>query len=151
MCTVSVLALSVLSAPPAAAASDLAGLVNPFIGTGSGGPVVGEVDTFPGATVPFGMVQWSPDTPRKPSGGGYWFDDHDITGFSLTHLSGVGCATGGGPPVLPLAGAPPAPPSAPPPPVPPPPEAAGPRADPGTPRRPGARPDPTPRTRLPPP
>src|SRR5436190_6982387 len=111
MCTVSVLALSVLAARPAAAASDLAGLVNPFIGTGSGGPVVGEVDTFPGATVPFGMVQWSPDTPRKPSGGGYRFDDHDITGFSLTHLSGVGCPTGGDLPFLPLTGALPADPS----------------------------------------
>src|SRR2546429_9831305 len=102
MCPVAVLALSVLSAPPAAAASDLAGLVNPFIGTGSGGPVVGEVDTFPGATVPFGMVQWSPDTPRKPSGGGDWFDDHDLTGVSLTHPSRDACPTGGHLPFLPL-------------------------------------------------
>src|SRR2546429_8688598 len=104
MCPVAVLALSVLSAPPAAAASDLAGLVNPFIGTGSGGPVVGEVDTFPGATVPFGMVQWSPDTPRRPSGGGYWYDDTQITGFSLTHLSRVGCPTGGDLPFPPWTG-----------------------------------------------
>ena len=107
---------AVLAAPPAVAAAppapDLAGLVNPFIGTGSGGPVVGEVDTFPGATMPFGMVQWSPDTPRKPPGGGYWYDDHDITGFSLTHLSGVGCQTGGDLPFLPMVGALPADPSA---------------------------------------
>src|SRR5256886_71066 len=91
-----------VAAPPAA---DPASFVNPFIGTGSGGPVVGEVDTFPGATLPFGMVQWSPDTPRRPSGGGYRYDDHDITGFSLTHLSGVGCPTGGDLPFLPLTGA----------------------------------------------
>jgi predicted alpha-1,2-mannosidase len=106
---------AVLVAPPgvaSAAAPELADLVNPFIGTGSGGPVVGEVDTFPGATLPFGMVQWSPDTPRRPSGGGYWYDDHDITGFSLTHLSGVGCPTGGDLPFLPLIGALPADPSA---------------------------------------
>src|SRR5438105_12904033 len=82
--------------PPAAATAgaDPAAWVDPFIGTGSGGAVVGDVDAFPGATVPFGMVQWSPDTPAKPPGGGYAYADHDITGFSLTHLSGVGCATG---------------------------------------------------------
>ncbi|OLB66459.1 MAG: hypothetical protein AUI10_02650 [Actinobacteria bacterium 13_2_20CM_2_72_6] len=100
---------SVLTAVPAAAAGpDPAGAVNPFIGTGSGGPVVGDVDAFPGATVPFGMVQWSPDTPGRPSGGGYRYEDHDITGFSLTHLSGVGCPTGGDLPFLPLVGALPA-------------------------------------------
>jgi predicted alpha-1,2-mannosidase len=85
--------------------ADPAVSVNPFIGTGSGGAVVGDVDTFPGASLPFGMVQWSPDTPRRPPGGGYAFDDHDITGFSLTHLSGVGCATGGDLPFLPWTGA----------------------------------------------
>jgi predicted alpha-1,2-mannosidase len=92
--------------------ADPAALVDPFIGTGSGGPVVGEVDTFPGATVPFGMVAWSPDTPRKPAGGGYSYDDHEITGFSLTHLSGVGCATGGDLPFLPVTGDLPADPGA---------------------------------------
>jgi predicted alpha-1,2-mannosidase len=119
MCRAALVGLlaAVLVAPPGIASAappppDVAGLVNPFIGTGSGGPVVGEVDTFPGATLPFGMVQWSPDTPRRPSGGGYWYDDHDITGFSLTHLSGVGCPTGGDLPFLPLTGALPADPSA---------------------------------------
>jgi predicted alpha-1,2-mannosidase len=91
-------------AVPSAPVTDPAALVNPFIGTGSGGPVVGDVDAFPGATVPFGMVQWSPDTPSRPSGGGYRYDDHDITGFSLTHLSGVGCPTGGDLPFLPSVG-----------------------------------------------
>jgi predicted alpha-1,2-mannosidase len=82
-----------------------ASLVDPFIGTGSGGAHVGDVDAFPGASVPFGMVQFSPDTPRRPAGGGYAYDDTSITGFSLTHLSGVGCGIGGDIPFLPLAGA----------------------------------------------
>lgn len=60
--------------------------VNPFVGTG------GHGHTYPGATAPFGMVQFSPDT--RPFGwdgcGGYHYDDSIIYGFSLTHLSGVG-------------------------------------------------------------
>ncbi len=40
--------------------SDPASLVNTFVGTTNGG------DTFPGADVPFGMIQWSPDTPSRP-------------------------------------------------------------------------------------
>ncbi|MGH3156460.1 MAG: GH92 family glycosyl hydrolase, partial [Streptosporangiaceae bacterium] len=85
--------------------SDPASLVDPFVGTGSGGNVVGQVDTFPGADVPFGMVQWSPDTPSRPDGGGYNYTDTSITGFSLTHLSGPGCAIAGDFPVLPVTGA----------------------------------------------
>jgi predicted alpha-1,2-mannosidase len=81
-----------------------AALVNPFVGTGSGGTVVGQVDTFPGADVPFGMVQWSPDTPSRPPGGGYNYADTSITGFSLTHLSGPGCGIAGDFPVLPITG-----------------------------------------------
>src|SRR5580704_1015233 len=45
--------------------SNPASLVNPFVGTTGGG------NTFPGADVPFGMVQWSPDTVNRPDGGGY--------------------------------------------------------------------------------
>ena len=60
--------------------------VRPFIGT------AGYGYTFPGATVPFGMVQWSPDT-RHPSPAGYIYADTSLRGFSLTHLSGAGCAT----------------------------------------------------------
>ncbi len=85
-----------------------AALVDPLVGTGSGGDVVGQVDTFPGADMPFGMVQWSPDTPSRPDGGGYNFNDSAITGFSLTHVSGPGCAIAGDFPILPLAGAVPA-------------------------------------------
>ena len=73
--------------------------VNPFIGT------TNSADDFPGADVPFGMVQWSPDTPSRPSGGGYEYDDSSITGFSLTHLSGPGCPAEGDVPILPTVGA----------------------------------------------
>src|SRR5947209_6201885 len=63
--TVAVL-LALWTAPAAAAGTrpvaqpvtDPASLVNPFIGTGNGGD---QVDTFPGPTMPFGMVHWSPD------------------------------------------------------------------------------------------
>ena len=64
--------------------------VDPFIGTG------GEGHTFPGATVPWGMVQLSPDTQiksRKEGYGwaaGYRYDDSTIVGFSHTHFSGTG-------------------------------------------------------------
>ncbi|HEX4886460.1 MAG TPA: GH92 family glycosyl hydrolase [Luteibaculaceae bacterium] len=61
--------------------------VNPFIGTG------GHGHTYPGATVPFGMVQLSPDTRIDGSWdgcGGYHYSDSLIYGFSHTHLSGVG-------------------------------------------------------------
>jgi predicted alpha-1,2-mannosidase len=60
--------------------------VNPFIGTG------GHGHTFPGATVPFGMVQLSPDTREDNWDGssGYHYSDKTIWGFSHTHLSGTG-------------------------------------------------------------
>src|SRR5271155_4213559 len=59
-------------------------------------PLVGPADpghTYPGATVPFGMVQLSPDTPIEGWDGcsGYHYSDSAITGFSHTHLSGTGC------------------------------------------------------------
>src|SRR5512144_157089 len=61
-------------------------LVDPFIGTG------GHGHTFPGATVPFGMVQLSPDTrgPDWDGSSGYHYSDDTIYGFSHTHLSGTG-------------------------------------------------------------
>ncbi|HEX4789479.1 MAG TPA: GH92 family glycosyl hydrolase [Actinospica sp.] len=106
-------AAAVFAPPPARAAgarpvADPASLVAPTVGTGSGGDVVGQVDTYPGAAMPFGMVQWSPDTSSRPAGGGYSYTDTSITGFSLTHVSGPGCAIGGDFPILPLAGAIPA-------------------------------------------
>ena len=70
----------------AAAQKDYTGLVNPFIGTG------GHGHTYPGATVPFGMVQLSPDTRLKGWDGcsGYHYSDSAIYGFSHTHLNGTG-------------------------------------------------------------
>jgi predicted alpha-1,2-mannosidase len=89
---------TVRAAAGAALVSDPASLVNPLIGTTNGG------DDFPGADAPFGMVQWSPDTPSRPPGGGYEYNDSSITGFSLTHLSGPGCGADGDVPVLPTVG-----------------------------------------------
>ena len=61
--------------------------VNPFIGTGFHG------HTYPGATVPFGAVQLSPDTRSGnwDACSGYHYDDTTLNGFSHTHLSGTGC------------------------------------------------------------
>ncbi|HTI22884.1 MAG TPA: hypothetical protein VL652_17955, partial [Kutzneria sp.] len=60
--TVLAMLLTGTPAPAAPAVADPAALVDPFVGTGSGGAVVGDVDTFPGASMPFGMAQFSPDT-----------------------------------------------------------------------------------------
>ncbi|MBF9068296.1 GH92 family glycosyl hydrolase [Streptacidiphilus fuscans] len=90
-------------AADALAWGDPAGLVDPFVGTGNGGRWVGRVDTFPGPSLPFGMLQWSPDTTSRPDGGGYAYADSALTGFSLTHLSGPGCRVAGDVPFLPLA------------------------------------------------
>lgn len=64
--------------------------VNPFIGTG------GHGHTFPGATMPFGMVQLSPDTriDNWDGSSGYHYSDDTINGFSHTHLSGTGIPDG---------------------------------------------------------
>jgi predicted alpha-1,2-mannosidase len=86
---------------------DLARWVNPYVGTQPGGPDFGTGggagDTFPGADVPFGMVQWSPDTATHQHGG-YLYDDNRIKGFSLTHLSGPGCSTFEDIPFMPVVG-----------------------------------------------
>jgi putative alpha-1,2-mannosidase len=68
--------------------------VDPFIGTAGGG------NTFPGATLPFGMIQWSPDTNTD---GWYFHDGKQLYGFSLTHVSGAGCPLYGDFAVLPTA------------------------------------------------
>jgi putative alpha-1,2-mannosidase len=64
--------------------------VNPFIGTG------GHGHTFPGAVMPFGMVQLSPDTriDNWDGSSGYHYSDDIIYGFSHTHLSGTGIPDG---------------------------------------------------------
>jgi len=74
-----------------APAADPAASVNPLIGTGDGPG--GGINLFPGATLPFGMVQLSPDT--EAHGYGYHFGQYDIQGFSMTHMSGPGCANEG--------------------------------------------------------
>ena len=94
------------SSPTAPGFGSPSALVDPFMGTGAGGSSVGNIDAFPGADAPFGMVQWSPDTsPDRASGGGYSYKDAAITGFSLTHMSGPGCPVYGDVPVLPTVGA----------------------------------------------
>ena len=66
--------------------TDLISYVNPFVGTG------GHGHTYPGATMPFGMMQLSPDTRLEGWDGcsGYHYTDQHIYGFSHTHLSGTG-------------------------------------------------------------
>ncbi len=85
----------VLLAAPAAAAQDPAGEVNPFVGTANQG------NTFPGAALPFGMVQVSPDNGYYL---GYDHGNDTIRGFSQTHLSGVGCGIEGDVPLMPTTG-----------------------------------------------
>lgn len=72
--------------PLASKDQPLTNYVNPFIGTG------GHGHTYPGATLPFGMMQLSPDTRLDGWDGcsGYHYSDSYIYGFSHTHLSGTG-------------------------------------------------------------
>jgi predicted alpha-1,2-mannosidase len=91
------LALAGVLAAPAphatAASTGVTGLVNPFAGTRETPRDLHSGKVYPGATMPFGMLQWSPDlvprgyayrTPAEGTG--------RIKGFSLTHISGAGCA-----------------------------------------------------------
>jgi predicted alpha-1,2-mannosidase len=104
------------AAPAAPAETDLAALVSPFVGTGratgkvKGAPGGGDGgNTFPGASLPFGMIAWSPDTssaftPALDQAGSYVYDDTAIRGFSLTHMSGPGCPAYGSLPFMPVIG-----------------------------------------------
>ena len=76
--------------------------VDPFIGTG------GHGHTFPGVTVPFGMMQLSPDTRLSGWDGcsGYHNSDNKIYGFSHTHLSGTGASDYGDILLMPTTGKP---------------------------------------------
>ena len=95
------LAASNVSQP---ATEDLTQFVNPLIGTMNMG------NTFPGSVRPFGMLQFSPENTRgkhlrTASPAGYHYDAKRIRGFSLTHLSGPGCAGNSGDiPFLPFVG-----------------------------------------------
>ena len=88
---------------PVAPGAGLADHVRVFAGTRPGPNTFGGGHNFPGATVPFGMVQWSPDTtPADRNGrGGYDYRDEHVRGFSLTHLGGAGCSLYGDFPFLP--------------------------------------------------
>src|SRR5215213_7603499 len=100
MRTVVNLVLLLLFSVPVAAQQDLARYVNPFIGTG------GHGHTFPGAIVPYGMVQLSPDTRLTGWDGcsGYHYSDSVIHGFSHTHLSGTGISDYGDILLIPMVG-----------------------------------------------
>ncbi len=92
-------ALSTFISPTFSQQKNVAQYVNPFVGTG------GHGHTFPGATVPFGMVQLSPDTRIDGSWdgcSGYHYSDSTIYGFSHTHLSGTGCSDYGDIALLPF-------------------------------------------------
>lgn len=94
--------LALAAACATAADTSPADAVNPLIGSRNGG------NTYPGAVVPFGMLQWSPENTRgqhvrTASPSGYQYDARRIRGFSLTHLSGAGCAGASGDiPVMPV-------------------------------------------------
>ena len=79
---------AILSVASSAENHDWASYVDPFIGTG------GHGHTYPGAVVPFGMVQLSPDTRLSGWDGcsAYHYSDDIVYGFSHTHLSGTGCS-----------------------------------------------------------
>ncbi len=79
--------------------ADPASVVNSTVMTTGGG------NDFPGVDVPFGMVQWSPDTsPNRSAGGGYNYNDTQFRGYSLTHIAGPGCGAMGDIPILPMTG-----------------------------------------------
>ncbi len=104
--TLGLAALLAVQAPAAVYAAEPSAYaeVDPFIGTGPDG------HTFPGAVVPFGMVQLSPDTliadfkHSYAHAAGYRFGDPTIQGFSHTHFSGAGHSDLGDVLVMPIAG-----------------------------------------------
>ena len=94
------LATSCQQNPESQPLADEVQYVDPFIGTGFHG------HTFPGVTRPYAMVQLSPDTHIMgwDASSGYHYDDHQIYGFSHTHLSGTGIGDLGDVLLLPFSG-----------------------------------------------
>lgn len=94
------LLLGAVSCSQQATAPDYTVYVNPLIGTG------GHGHTFPGAIVPNGMIQPSPDTRiyQWDACSGYYYNDSTINGFSHTHLSGTGCGDYGDVLLMPTVG-----------------------------------------------
>lgn len=100
-----------VAAPAAAEATvpgrhtDVAGYVDPLIGTANGG------NTYPGAVRPFGMLSWSPtsttgDQTGTGASNGYAYETTRLRGFALTHVNGAGCFPGaaGDVPIFPHVG-----------------------------------------------
>lgn len=85
-CALAAAAILLSAIAPVRAAERLTARVDPFVGTG------GHGHTYPGASLPFGMVQVSPDTRLEGWDGcsGYHYSDSRVYGFSHTHLSGTG-------------------------------------------------------------
>jgi predicted alpha-1,2-mannosidase len=99
---ISTLLAILVMASASAQVNNPARYVDPFIGTDFHG------HTYPGATVPFGMVQLSPDTRLTGWDGcsGYHYSDSVVYGFSHTHLSGTGCSDYGDILLIPTVGKP---------------------------------------------
>lgn len=86
--------LSFLALAASVSAGKYTRYVNPFIGTGAVENSLSG-NCYPGATMPFGMVQLSPDTQQAPDwdkASGYDYNDNTIFGFSHTRLSGTGAS-----------------------------------------------------------
>ena len=87
---------------------DVVAAVDPFIGTGGAGFLVGS--STPAATVPFGMVKLGPDTSLDWGAfdpyhcAGYYWDDTHVEGFSHTHMHGTGVPDYGDVLVMPVDG-----------------------------------------------
>lgn len=91
------LAALLFTATCAAAAPANVDLVDPFLGT------AGEGNVYPGATLPFGFIQVSPDTGPGSGAAGYKIDK-PIRGFSQQHISGMGGPLFGQIGLLPITG-----------------------------------------------
>ncbi len=102
LCTLFLLSLVSLPNPILLAQKNFVQYVDPFIGTG------GHGHTYPGATLPHGMVQLSPDTRLDgwDGCGGYHYSDNYIYGFTHTHLSGTGVSDYGDILLMPMTGKP---------------------------------------------
>jgi len=99
-------AAPLVSAPSAAAAGALVTDPVQYVHTLAG--TQGSTNSFPGPAMPFGMVQFSPDTAsggnvqstNGPTGAGYKYDQNYLIGYGMTHAS-QGCGMGGDFPILP--------------------------------------------------
>ncbi|RRA49322.1 GH92 family glycosyl hydrolase [Acidipila sp. EB88] len=107
LCASLLLITSALGQVLAQTSMDPVSQVDPFIGTQTSA-LKDNGNTVPGATLPFGMLYWSPD----PIEGIYRYEQPVTRGFSLMHLSGPGCGVYGDVPIFPMLGLPAQPPPA---------------------------------------